>query len=115
MQKAADDPSGACADILRQLGESLAVTWLETEHILSPACKERTLYGRLVKNAACFELLLEGARRLVPGIQLSNADEELARTPLMRQLRENPRHTIAQFAQAVGAVYYGCLGLMEAR
>lgn len=102
----------ACAEIFRQVGEYMAVTWLETEHILKPACKARTLYGRLVKSAACFELMKEGARRLVPGISLSAADDSLVRTPLMKQLQDNKDYSVAQFAQAVGAVYYGCAGLV---
>jgi hypothetical protein len=34
------------------------------------------------------------------------ADDEMANTLLMRQLRESERYTIAQFAQAIGAVHY---------
>ena len=30
----------------------------------------------------------------------------MANTPLMRQLESNPDFTVAQFAQAIGAVYY---------
>ena len=29
----------------------------------------------------------------------------------MKQLDAHPDYTVAQFAQAVGAIYYGCLGL----
>ena len=28
----------------------------------------------------------------------------------MKQLADHPQYTVAQFGQAVGAIYYGCLG-----
>lgn len=92
--------------IWREIGESLAVTWLEIERMLHPATKKRILFGRLVKVYRCFQLMLEGARRIVPDIQLEIADSSLANSPLMKQLEEHPDYTVAQFAQAVGAVYY---------
>lgn len=108
--KAADDPASPCAEIFREIGEYLAVTWRETQYILEPACRTRTLFGRLVKTQACFERICEGARRIVPDLEQEVADESLANTPLMRQLAEHPKYTVAQFAQAVGAVYYACAG-----
>ena len=101
-----------CADIFREIGEYLAVTWRETEYLLRPACRQRTLFGRLVKTPACFELMCEGAKRIVPDIELAVADEGLANTDLMKQLATHPTYTVAQFAQAVGAVYYACVGLL---
>lgn len=65
----------------------------------------------MVKEPACFRLLCEGAARREPELRLLAADGSLANTPLMRQLAARPDCTVAQFAQAVGAVYYGCLGL----
>ncbi len=109
MEKATLSDRSSCAEILRQVGESLGACWMETEYILYPEVKERTLFGRLVKNPVCFHLLCEGADRVVPGLRLLAADESLANTPLMRQLEAHPDYTVAQFAQAVGAVYYGCL------
>jgi hypothetical protein len=88
------------------------VTWRETEYLLRPACRRRTLFGRLVKTQACFELMCEGARRIVPDIEQAVADAGLANTDLMRQLAAHPVYTVAQFAQAVGAVYYACVGLL---
>lgn len=108
---AAEDPSSPAAEIFRQIGEALAATWRETEFLLNPACKARTLFGRLVKSPACFELIREGARRVVPDLMLEAADGDLADTDLMRQLARHPACTVAQFAQAVGAVYFACAGL----
>lgn len=100
-----------CQELFRQVGEYLAVTWRETDYILRPEAGDRTLFGRLVKHPACFRLLCQGAARREPGLRLTAADGALANTGLMRQLDARPGCSVAQFAQAVGAAYYGCLGL----
>ena len=109
IEKAAEPGQDTCAEIFRQVGESLGACWVETEYILRPEAKARTLFGRLVKNPVCFRLMCEGANRIVPELRQYAADGDLANTALMKQLEENPEYTVAQFAQAVGAVYYGCL------
>lgn len=101
----------ACEALFRQVGEYLAVTWRETDYVLHPEAKDRTLFGRLVKHPACFRLFCQGAARREPDLWLTAADGGLANTDLMKQLDAYPGCTVAQFAQAVGAVYYGCLGL----
>ncbi len=100
---------GVCGEIFREIGEYLAVTWDETRRILAPLAADRVLFGRLVKNPVCFRLMQEGAKRIAGDLQLVVADDESAWTPLMRQLRDDGRYTVAQFAQAVGAVYYALL------
>ena len=102
-----------CEEIFRTVGEYLAVTWRETEYILRPEAKDRTLFGRLVKLPACFALMCEGAHRREPSLRQYAADGSLANTALMKQLDAHPDYTVAQFAQAVSAVYYGCLGLAD--
>lgn len=92
--------------IWREIGESLAVTFLETRRILEPAGEERFLFGRLVKNQTCFDLMVEGARRIAQDARFVVAGTGLANTPLMKQLEAHPEFTVAQFAQAVGAVYF---------
>jgi hypothetical protein len=67
---------------------------------------QRILFGRLVKRRACFDLMVEGARAIAPGLELVVADDEMVNTDLMRQLRDSEHYTIAQFAQAIGAVHY---------
>lgn len=109
MEKAEAPGGDACAELFRKIGESLGACWTETAYILQPESRERTLFGRLVKSSACFRLLCEGAGRIVPELQQHAADGSLANTPLMRQLEAHPDYTVAQFAQAVGAVYFGCL------
>ena len=100
-------------DIFRQIGVYLAITWYETEYILNPACKERTLFGRVVKNNRCFELIKEGAKTIKPDIQFYLADGTMANTQLMIKLKEDENYSVAQFAQAVGVIYYGNQGLIE--
>lgn len=104
---------GPEAEIFREIGGCLAVVWRETDYMLRPETRTRSLFGRLVKQPACFRLLQEGAARREPELRLLAADGSLANTPLMRQLQDHPDFTVAQFAQAVGAVYYGCLGLLR--
>jgi hypothetical protein len=101
--------------IFRQIGEYLAVTWLETEEVLHPAAKPRVLYGRFVKRQRCFELMWEGARRVLPGIVLAAANDELAYTPLMCALRDDPTYSVAQFGQAAGAIYFAASVLPDDR
>ncbi|MBQ6373011.1 MAG: hypothetical protein IJJ45_00845 [Clostridia bacterium] len=107
--QAAADPAAPAAELFRGVGEALAVTWRETKYLLSPACDDRSLFGRLVKHPPCFRAICEGARRITPALQLEAADEGLANTPLMRQLAAHPDLTVAQFAQAVGAIHFACV------
>ena len=92
--------------IFREIGEFMAVAWLESKWLLDPAVAQRILFGRLVKRRACFDLMVAGAHSIAPGLELEVADDEMANTNLMRQLRDSPRYTVAQFAQAIGAVHY---------
>lgn len=108
-QAAAGQP--VCQEIFREVGEYLAVTWRETGYVLCPETEERTLFGRFVKLPQCFTLMCEGAARREPALRQYAADSGLANTLLMKQLDAHPDYTVAQFAQAVGAIYYGCLGL----
>lgn len=112
MEQAAAGRPG-CEEIFRTVGEFLAVTWRETEFVLRPEAHDRSLFGRLVKLPACFRLIREGAARREPGLRQYAADSGLANTALMKQLDAHPDYTVAQFAQAVGAIYYGCLGLED--
>jgi hypothetical protein len=50
--------------------------------------------------------MVEGARAIAPALVLEVADDEMANTDLMRQLRDSEVYTVAQFAQAIGAVHY---------
>ena len=100
------EADAANRSIWQEIGRSIAVTLLETRRILRPGTDVRFLFGRLVKDAACFDLMVEGARGVDPGIALVAAGERMANTSLMKQLEGFPGVTVAQFAQAVGAVYF---------
>lgn len=89
-----------------EIGEFLAVTLLETKRILDPGSDECFLFGRLVKNRTCFDLMVEGGQRIKPDISFVMAGTGMANTPLMKQLERHPELTVAQFAQAIGAVYF---------
>ena len=67
----------------------------------------RFLFGRFVKHPRCFALICEGCAEVMPELRLVAADSGLACTGLMRQLAAMPGVTVAQFGQAVGAVFYG--------
>lgn len=93
-------------DIFREIGHVLGMVAREIDWLLAPGLKTRTLFGRLVKVSRCFDLMREGARRVNSRTVLEAADDNMANTPLMRELAMNSEYTVAQFAQAVGAVYY---------
>jgi hypothetical protein len=111
MAAAEGDAHPAVQRIFREIGECMAVAWLESRWLLDPAAQQRILFGRLVKRRACFALMVEGARRVAPDLELTVADDEMASTPLMRELSDSPDYTVAQFAQAIGAVHYANLRL----
>lgn len=102
---------GACngqpemEETFREIGECLAAAWKETETLLDPKAKSRVLFGRFVKKEICYKLMCEGARRKYP-IEYYAANSTLAYTPLMLELANDPIHTVAQFGQAVGAIYF---------
>lgn len=94
-------------EVFKKIGEYLAITSIECDYFLHPNTNKRFLFGRLVKNKACFDLICEGARRRIPlGTDFLIADDSLAASELMKQLAQDHRYTVAQFAQAVGAVYF---------
>ncbi len=108
----AEEGDSVAQRIFREIGEALAVTCAEVEWILHPRVKERMLFGRLVKKPVCFALMREGA---APHgwTGLTVADDNLAETSLMQALSRSKDYTIAQFAQAIGAIHYGNYRLTE--
>ncbi len=106
MKLAGKEHEAEAEAIFREIGRYLGETWRECEKILSPRSSDRYLFGRLVKNPHCFSLMEEGFSSLVSDAALKVADDSLANTPLMGQLKRHETYTVAQFAQAVGAIYY---------
>jgi hypothetical protein len=110
MEAAVDQP--AIAEVFRRIGEYMAVVYRETEHLLETGLEQRFLFGRFVKAAHCFDLMQEGAARREPALEFVAADSEMAYTPLMKELDADPAYTVAQFGQAIGAIYFGNLGVL---
>ncbi|MFP4375524.1 MAG: hypothetical protein ACLFP4_00645 [Spirochaetales bacterium] len=104
MAEAETEP--AIAEVFRDIGEFLALTWSETERILGTGLSTRFLFGRLVKSDYCFSLMKEGARRRALDLEFIAADSSMAYTPLMKELAASEEFTVAQFGQAIGAVYF---------
>ncbi|MGL1890286.1 MAG: hypothetical protein OCD02_01610 [Spirochaetaceae bacterium] len=101
-----------CKEIFRQVGIFLAITWFEMQRILQPTSTARTLFGRLVKRQSCFDLMVEGAKTRTTEMKMEVANDDIAFTSLMKQLAKDEEFTVAQFAQAIGAIYYANMGLI---
>ena len=93
-------------EIFRQIGRNLSVVARETDWIFGVTPRVRFLFGRFVKSRRCFALLCEGFDEAGTAIRLEAADEELANSPLMRQLAARGDVSVAQFGQAVGALTF---------
>ena len=109
MRCAATGSDETIRDVFREIGEYFAVTCRETKQVLGVGVMRPVLFGRVVKEPACMALIREGASRVSPDLVIEVADDGLAATGLMRQLRDDGRYTVAQFAQAVGAAYFSVL------
>ena len=115
MKSAAEDNSAG--EVFRRIGENLAAVVREMDWIFGATPPARFLFGRFAKSPRCFALMREGYERMerrfcaAAGgegrmVEWFAADESLANTPLMRQLAESEKVTVAQFGQAIGAIYY---------
>lgn len=102
----ADGGHEPAQEIFREIGRYVAIVWGVTEDILAPMQKKRILFGRFVKRKRCFELMREGAQSIDPAMEILAADSDFANTYLMKELRDKSGYSVAQFGQAVGAVYF---------
>lgn len=109
LMQAAQDGNEAARDIFRQIGFHLGQVSRELEFLLHPQSRVRFLFGRFVKKPACFALLKEGCAAAAPELRLEAADDALAETGLMRALSQRGSGNLAQFGQAVGAVYFSLM------
>ena len=110
IMKLANNGQPQAEKVFREIGKCLAATYEETVFLLNPEAKQRILYGRFVKSQKCLRLLQEGASEK-RSFKMEAGNDDLAFTPLMQALRDNPDYTVAQFGQAVGAVYFAASGL----
>lgn len=97
----------AAEDIFRQVGRNLAHVTCDAATLLRPKTDTRFIFGRFVKRPRCFQLICEGFAEVEPRVTLTAADSDLAYTKLMRALGASETATVAQFGQAVGAIYFG--------
>lgn len=109
LMQAAQDGDEAAGDIFRQIGAHLGQVNRELEFLLHPESRLRFLFGRFVKKPACFALLREGCAATAPELRLEAADDALAVTALMAALARRGSAAVAQFGQAVGAVYFSLM------
>ena len=106
LMRLADAGKPEACEVFRRIGFHLGILSRELNFLLSPATDTRYLYGRFIKSKTCFSLLCEGCREALPRLTLVAADENLACSPLMRALSSRPGAAVAQFGQAVGAIYW---------
>ena len=99
---------GAAQEVFHSVGRHIGQISREMAPLLRPQTEVRYLFGRFVKEPACFRLLQEGCREILPSLRLEAADEELSCTPLMRALSRHGA-TVAQFGQAIGAMYFAAM------
>ena len=95
--------------VFRQIGAHLGQVSRELEFLLHPETRTRFLFGRFLKKPACFQLLREGCGEVAPELCLEAADETLAATPLMGSLAQRGDGAVAQYGQAVGAIYFSLM------
>ena len=105
MQKA-EEGHPAAREVFRRIGMHLGQVCREEDWLLRPGTNTRWLFGRFVKSPVCFELLREGCASVAPHLRLEAADEGLANTPIMKALARQGAGAVAQYGQAVGALYY---------
>lgn len=113
LMRAAEAGNPAAEEVFRQIGRNFGQISREIEDLLHPETRSRFLFGRFVRHPRCFALLREGCAEVLPELRLYAADENLARSPLMRQLAGQGDGAVARFGQAVGAIYYGLYGGRE--
>lgn len=105
MQLAAVEHDPVAERIFEDQGTFLAAAFRETEWVLHPTTKRRVVFGK----SDCFAQSVAGAARLAPELDLVIANSDLAYTPLMQQLRDDPARRVSTFAQAIGAIHYANL------
>lgn len=107
LMKCAENGDGEAQQIFRNIGENFARVSIEMQELFKAETDVRFVFGRFVKRKKCFDLIREGFESVLKDIRLVPADEDMAYSPLMLQLAERKDATVAQFGQAVGAIYYG--------
>lgn len=94
--------------IFKNIGQYVGHVIREIDFFMQPKTKTYLLMGRFAKSEYVFDLMCIGMQKIAPDAIVLQADEGLANTPIMKALAEIDKTAVAQFAQAVGCIYY-CL------
>ena len=92
--------------IFKNIGAYVGHAIREINYFMKPETNKFLLMGRFVKSEYCFDLMSLGMQNVCPDAVVLQADEGLANTPIMKKLAEIDKTAVAQFAQAVGCIYY---------
>ncbi len=93
-------------ELFKNLGKYVGHAIREIDYFMQPETKTYLLMGRFAKSEYVFDLMSIGMQQVAPDAVVLQADEGLANTPIMKALAEIDKTAVAQFAQAVGCIYY---------
>lgn len=105
LMKEAENGNPNAEAVFVRIGEAFGIISKEILYYLEPETDLRHIFGRFVKYPHVFERLYAGFRKILPEVRLVPADDALAFSPLMVQLARRKDITVAQFGQAIGAIY----------
>lgn len=109
LMEAARQGNGAARRVFYDIGAHLGQVCREMDWLLRPAARTRTIFGRFVMEPVCFGLIQEGCAGTAPDITLQAADRDMAASPLMAALSRRGGASVAQYGQAVGAIYFSAM------
>ena len=92
--------------IFKNIGSYVGHVIREINYFMQPETNKFLIMGRFAKSEYCFDLMCLGMKDTCPDAVVLQADEGLANTPIMKKLAEIDKTAVAQFAQAVGCIYY---------
>lgn len=105
LMRLAENGNKDAEEVFRRVGTAFAQISREVLQYLVPETDIRYVFGRFVKYRHVFELIRDSFSDILPGITLIAADDGMAYSPVMRELAARKDVTVAQFGQAVGAIY----------
>lgn len=91
--------------VFTRIGESFGRISREAVTFLSPEPDTRFIFGRFAKYPGAFRCIRNGFEAVLPEVKLIPADDSMAYSPLMLDLAARKEITVAQFGQAIGAIY----------
>ncbi|MDO5441649.1 MAG: hypothetical protein Q4F55_03750 [Bacillota bacterium] len=92
--------------LFKNIGLYIGHAIREIKFFMKPKANTFIIMGRFAKSEYCFDLMSIGMQNIAPDAVVLQADEGLANTPIMKKIAEIDRTAVAQFAQAVGCIYY---------